>query len=219
MLVATVGDMLREAREGQKKSMDEVARLANINRNTVYNAEAGRVKTSGAILTAISRALGYESFEALKHHMGAKPFSAQHTPNGLIPLFDEVPAGNGDFDPTDLGEDNGYSAKMVSRAIFPGLTHPMAYAVTVRGDSMEPEFYEGETVACIPIGLEDLKQGMYVVFRLADGNSGIKLIEPDVEDAEYAWLIPLNKRHRRQRVRLDEFVNLSHAVFKTIALP
>jgi SOS-response transcriptional repressor LexA len=215
----SVGETIRLARIHHEETQESLAAKTKMSANAIGEMERGNSQPRAASLLSIARALGYNTWEqVLAKFASARPFSAQLGPEGLIPLFEEVPAGNGDFDPTHLGEDNGYSAEMISRSVFPGLTHPLAYAVTVKGDSMEPDFIEGETVACVPIRFDELEPGMYVVFRLADGQTGIKLIEPD-EDKEYAWLVPLNKRYRRQRVRLDEFVNLSRAVFKTVALP
>ena len=52
----------------------------------------------------MTQALGYASYEELQADVGAsRPFSMQVPADAAVPVFQEVPAGNGDFDPADLG--------------------------------------------------------------------------------------------------------------------
>lgn len=162
-----------------------------------------------ARLNKAARALGKTTWEEVLYEAGARPFSQQVAPDAGVPVFDEVPAGNGDFDPTLLGEDNGFAIDMFPLKAVPpqARQHRQLFAVVVSGDSMAPDFRPGDTVFCA-LDAEHT-QGMVAAYRLADGDCGLKVFE---RHGEEVLLIPRNPSHQIRRVPLDQIVRVAKVV-------
>lgn len=64
--------------------------------------------------------------------------------------------------------DNSYKEKF-EYAFIPGLKGNDYYALGIEGDSMEPEFFEGETIICRQVEAHDIKNNGTYVVAFADG--------------------------------------------------
>lgn len=206
----SIGDAIKNLRNKHGLTQADLAARLSCTEKTIRNWEKGETNLTGARAKAFADEFGFDSWEGLlAKYAKARPFS-QQTGRG-IPLFESVPAGNGDFDPTDLGEDNGYSGVMLDPGIF-GVTDLQAFAVTVKGDSMMPTFADGEIVLCSPSA--EHEPGMVAVFRLEDGDCGIKVIEPGTTKKTLR-LVALNTRYATREVPRHSIVRLARVVAKT----
>lgn len=213
LVVMQPHEALKKARKITGKGQQELALAVGLeNARSWRHWESGETPLNMKRMNQAARAHGFNTWEDLLAAVGETPFSAQSHPQNKIPLFNDVPAGNGDFDPTSLGEDNGYSGVMLDPAMFGGVDDPMAYAVRVKGDSMMPEFAEGEIVVCSPSA--ERTPGMFGVFRLDDGDCGIKVIEEGSKPGTVR-LSPLNKRHPTREVPEKSIVRLAKVICKT----
>lgn len=204
------GDAIKKLREAHGLTQADLAARLGCTEKTIRNWEKGLTKMTGGKAKAFADEFGYATWEELLAKNGnARPFS-QQVGHG-VPLFEHVPAGNGDYDPTDMGEDNGYSGVMLDPGIFK-VTDPMAFAVAVKGDSMLPEFVEGEIVICSPSA--EHKPGMVAVFRLESGECGLKSIQPGSTD-DTIRLVALNARYPTREVKRSEIQRLAKVVAKT----
>ncbi|ARN55864.1 helix-turn-helix domain-containing protein [Sedimentisphaera salicampi] len=80
-----------------------------------------------------------------KHHLDIKDFR-KNSISGVIPVINKVSAGY----PADFG-DLSYPAGFADEYInCPGLNDPNAFAVRVVGDSMKPDYCEGDIVVFSP---------------------------------------------------------------------
>lgn len=202
------GEIIRNIREQRGWTIAQfAARIgeAGTDEKTVRNWEKGRVELNAARLIKAARAFGYDTWEELlsDNHL-SRPFS-QIDPGDSIPVFEEIPAGNGDFDPSQLGEDNGHVSdfelgKFPLSAIHPKLRHlKQLFAVVVKGDSMEPDYSDGELVFCAVDAKQE--QGMVAAYRLNNGECGLKVLE---RHGEEAFLIPRNPKYGVKRVLAEE---------------
>ncbi len=74
---------------------------------------------------------------------------------------------------------------------------------------MEPDLREGDLVFCFPRA--EHEQGMVAVYRLVDGDCGVKIIESDGDDIV---LVPRNPRHRTRRVHRNDITRLARVVWR-----
>ena len=187
-------------------SQDGLAAKSGLSKGTIQNIENGKTEGSATSLEKIAQAFGFDTMQDMVNALAREEdgYVGEDERDG-IPVFDEVPAGNGDFDPTDVGEDNGFAHKRVSRWMC---SDPQAYAVIVKGNSMEPDYYSGDVVICSPS--EPHTSPMLAVFRLRDGSCGLKIVEAVGEDE--LLLIPRNPNHTTRRVKRSDVVRLAHVV-------
>lgn len=203
----TVGELIRVARVRRGWTQEDLARATRLSVTAIGSMERGDSNPRDASLYAIATVLGFNSWDELEDKYQDRPkvkFSTR--PAKDVPVFSEVPAGNGDFDPTDLGEDNGFSSIRFPR--LPGMDDPDIYGVIVKGNSMEPDYYSGDMVFCSPQAAHT--SPMTAVFRLADGDCGVKIIESVGSDE--LMLIPRNKNHETRRVKRSEVLRLARVV-------
>ena len=207
--MATVAEIVRAARESKGWSQEALAAEARKSKTTIQNIELGRVKPHGGTLWAIVKALGYESYERMAVAVGAvKVEQNVGDLTGGIPLLGTVPAGVGDYDPTESGADNGLAATAyIPRALI-GIDDPHAFAVAVRGDSMAPQYQEGDLVFCSPQTAQE--SGMVAAIRFADGEATLKFVH-DIGD-DRLELRAANDRHPARIVHREEVVNMARVV-------
>lgn len=106
-------------------------------------------------LVLLANAFGMKDEELLSWYaQQPNPAPTQQKPEPFegtgIPLLAEVPAGEGDPDPTMFGLDNGLGVAYISRNFLPHITDPTAYALVVKGDSMADKYPDGIVVVCSP---------------------------------------------------------------------
>lgn len=202
-------DALKKARSVTGKKQHALAAAIGLTTRAWRMWETGETPLNMERMKEAARAHGFVSWEELLAAVGELTFSQQIPPGAAIAVFEEVPAGNGDFDPTLLGEDNGFSSEMFPLSRIPpkARRYKRLFAVVVKGDSMAPDYAEGDTVFCA----DDAEhvQGMVAVYRLDDGDCGIKMLESHGPDA---ILIPRNPKHITRRVRQEQIVRIARVV-------
>ena len=126
-----------------------------------------------------------------------------------IPILTQIPCGS----PTDeqMSEARGY----ISRGAVQ-VDDAAAYCVEVQGDSMMPEFAEGELVICSPTAVHDIgfEDGKVYAFSIRDDGSTLKRCR--LVDDETIELRADNPRHANRLVRLDDIVHAAKVLAKLV---
>ncbi len=122
-----------------------------------------------------------------------------------IPLINRVAAGY-PVEFTDLGYPAGVADEYVRS---PDIDDPDAFAARVVGDSMEPEYHEGDIVVFSPI--RDIRDGMDCFVRLEpDHESTFKRVyfHTDEEGCEQIRIQPINNAYPPRTVPRDQVAGL-----------
>ena len=208
--MSTLGQDIEAARIRRDMTQESLAAAARVSKSTVWSIEADepRNRHAGTIIRLV-RALGYETLEELRRDVSArKSISGSEIPEGSVPLFDEVPAGDGDYDPVQVGLDNGLASAFIPTAWLPSTDFQVVYAVVVRGDSMSPRYQDGDIV--FVSNDAPFEEGMPAVYRLADGEAGLKyayeIDEDAVEFRSHNERYPAKRRPRSMVVRIGRVV-------------
>lgn len=132
-----------------------------------------------------------------------------------VPLINLVPAGQ----PTEF-TDLGYPARIADQYVpAPELGDPDAFAARVTGDSMEPEYREGDIVIFSPA--RDIRDGMDCFARLEpDQETTFKRVyfETGSGGGELIRLQPLNARYAPRVEPRERVAGLYPAVSVTRAI-
>jgi SOS-response transcriptional repressor LexA len=197
-----VGPAIRQARKARGLTLENVATKAGTDTGNLSRWERGIQSMSLAMLDAVAEAVGISSAELFgsvfgrqmgntKGEDGASGMSAAAIATWPVPLISTVQAGHwseirDNFQPRE-GEKLVYSTKSVG---------PHAYALRIRGDSMEPRLTEGQIVIVDP----DVSphHGRIVVVRQDD--SAEATIKQLVVEGSDQYLKPLNSRYPIMRV-------------------
>lgn len=122
-----------------------------------------------------------------------------------VPVINKVTAGY----PADFS-DMGYPARIADDYIrTPDLADPDAFAARVVGDSMEPNYQEGDIVVFSPV--KEVVDGMDCFVRLEpDHESTFKRIyfQTDVEGNELIRIQPINNRYPPMTVPREQVAGL-----------
>lgn len=191
---------IREARERAAMSQRKLAAVAGVAHQTVGNIETGKTKPNGATLTALSRAMKFESYEALLQSVGEKPFSSNWT--NAIPILGSIEAGFRDHESVEDSDVMGSLPRIGAM----GVDDPAAFAVVVEGQSMIPELMPGELAICSPAAaMRGFVNGQIYALRLGsmhDHECTIKRVEFAKGD-DGVDLVPSNPRHESRKVLLE----------------
>lgn len=129
-----------------------------------------------------------------------------------VPLINKVTAGYpADF--TDLG----YPARIADEYVsVPGIEDPDAFAARVVGDSMTPQYCEGDIVVFSP--LRDTASGSDCFVRFDEsvgGESTFKRVyfEEDAQSRAMIRLQPINPEYPPRSVRREDVAGLYAAVY------
>jgi len=128
-----------------------------------------------------------------------------------VPLINQVAAGY----PSEF-TDLGYPARIADEYVrVPDLDDPDAFAARVVGDSMEPEYHEGDVVIFSPT--RDVRDGSDCFVRLEhDAETTFKRVYFEGEAGrEMIRLQPLNSRFAPRTLRREEVAGLYAAVSVT----
>lgn len=158
-----VGHYLKIKREEKRLSARAVAKKAGISDVHVSHIEHNRRKPSFEVMMQLLRALDIDAKEFL-YETGYMPrVNNKKTERGqVIPVISWVSAGfwNIATDPYEPGDAEEWIESEVK-----GIN---IFALRVKGDSMEPEFIEGEILVVNPH--IEAKPGDYVIIRNDDNN-------------------------------------------------
>ncbi len=198
------GERLRIAREHKGLSQDELVKLSGVKQGTISKIERGDQNSSG-FDAELSHALGIEAMWLKK---GLKEFAPdwlapgeQKNNNlnrlegnidannkiqiqGQVPLISWVQAG-GYNEAIDLYEP-GYGEDLVNVTVQVG-RH--TFALRVVGDSMEPEFYEGEMIVVEPD--MQFENGDFVIAKVGNDATSKRITRVDGD----WYLKPLNSTY------------------------
>jgi SOS-response transcriptional repressor LexA len=157
--LATIGKMknrIKTLREARGLSQDELAKRAATTRQQIFRLEKNQRRLSDVWIERLARALDCDPGELLT----APPVGAAEHVRAL-PVIDQVQAG--DWTPPADPYAKGHGLGHVYPATLVG---GRAFALEIRGDSMEPEFHAGDRVIVDP-DVAPLP-GDYVVAKLED---------------------------------------------------
>lgn len=200
-----------------KQVRDELVALSVRDRNARKLAEligSGGIDATGRVRGSLDEAYQSGELQRLVEHVGGE-VPAMHVEAALpmeVPLINCVTAGY----PTDF-TDLGYPARVADEYVrCPGLGDPDAFAARVVGDSMSPEYREGDIVVFSPA--REIADGADCFVRLApDHESTFKRIyfERDDADREIIRLQPINNRYRPALYERERVEGLYRAVSVT----
>jgi SOS-response transcriptional repressor LexA/DNA-binding XRE family transcriptional regulator len=217
-MLTTFGERLREARLAANLTQTQLAKLAGISQQAIQKAERSKSATSSSrFVVALARVMKV-SPDWLASGMPTVMYMstgsdlpsdaktelllaalAQQKQDSLtkntapgpdlrppIPLISWVQAGNW----TECTEP--YPPGVADEWVSPSTrVSACAFALTVRGDSMEPRFTEGETLIVDPE--LDARHGDFVIVRLDDAAEAT--FKQLVIDGPQKFLKPLNARY------------------------
>jgi SOS-response transcriptional repressor LexA len=161
-----IGAEIRRRREKLGWTVTKLATLAGLSGPFLSRVERGKSYYSQETLDKISGALGI-SLDAL--YASVSTSNVEDAPLGArrIPVLDYVQAGRW------TGVDARRTSDEMRETILTDLEHPpSAFAMRIRGDSMEPEFKAGDVVVIAPT--IQPKPGDYVVATCEDGEATFK---------------------------------------------
>ena len=127
-----------------------------------------------------------------------------------VPLINRVQAGY----PTDF-TDLDYPARVADAYIpAPGVEDPDAFAATICGDSMLPDYAEGDIVVFSPVA--EVRDGDDCFVRLEEHHlvTFKRVYFEGPEGDEKIRLQPLNERFKRKVVHRNEVAGLYRAVWR-----
>lgn len=172
MSTKEIGKIIADKRLGLDLTLEEVGKRVGVTKSTIQRYEAGRITTPKlAVLESIARALSIDPV-VLTGKNSAVPSNA--LPVGserkkiAVPILGNVAAGDGAF-----ADRNVVGYIMEDRN---NLSSADEYAyLIVKGDSMYPEFKDGDKVLvkCCPTA----ETGEYAVVMVDDDNGVVKRIE------------------------------------------
>ena len=183
----TVGGYIEERRKALGLSTSEFARMADISREYVHYIEKGARKSPTLdVLMRILRALQVEPNEFLSE-TGYLPVNVEPAP---IKIYRKVPiiswAAAGDRHqgraPVDADSDEWTETDVKGKKVF---------ALKVKGDSMQPEFSEGEVIIVNPD--VEAVPGDYVVVKNGEEEATFKQLQ---KIGKTLFLHPLNPKYK-----------------------
>jgi repressor LexA len=133
-------------------------------------------------------------------------------PGGGIPLINRAPAGE-PIDYEHMAMDNGIGTDYVQR-LGSGIHDETAFAFIVVGDSMMPEFQDGDTVVCSP--QSPIGDGEAVFVRFGSEMDSTGTFKRVFDRGERVELVPDNRRHQPMMVEKSLIVRMSKVVAKWV---
>lgn len=166
------GAFLQAMREKKAMTQRDLKLLTGLGINTISAHENGHNFPALAVRKIYAKALGFPSVldmdEAWRGSDSGKRRTSRGSPRGDIPVINLAPAGS----PRAYNEcfsDSGVGFEYIDRT--PGLPEGDLFAFVVVGDSMIPEFQEGDYVVCQWATLEELEEGQPVFVRFGNRRS------------------------------------------------
>lgn len=213
--MAHFGSKIRALRSERGLSQEDLAALCGLHRNTVNKVERTAahpddVKASTKICLAVGFGLTVEELVGL-YQLPAIP-QQRGDPKGGIPVINFAPAGEPiDYEHMEL--DAGIGGDYIPR-IGSGVHDPNAFAFIVVGDSMLPEFHEGDVVICSPNSTVSDGDAVFVRFGASrDSTCTFKRVFDRGDNVE---LIPDNRRNPPMIVTKADIDRMAKVVAKWV---
>ena len=212
--VLTIADRLKQARENQGLTQQQLADLAKVAQGTIANIENGIRKKPRELLN-IAQALkvspdwlanGPET-TATTHtgvvrdqvaSYGTESLGSVRT--RLVPIKGAAKMGEGGF--YDMVDDDGHVDAYSS--------DPQAYALRVKGDSMHPAIRHGAIVIVEPSG--SCIPGEYVAIAFKDGRKMVKELVIDRLDEVVIESVNGNHRQTIDKADIEQIHPISSVV-------
>lgn len=160
--IKEMGKKMRDKRKELKLTLDDVADNVKVAKSTIQRYEAGKIATPKIpVVREIAKSLGVSSNWLL----GKDDTSLQEQEYTYIPLLGEVAAGLGAW------ADNTIEDYIIEAS--PRNDNKYIYLKVV-GDSMYPEFHEGDfvLVECVPV----VESGSFAVVIVDNENGVVKKV-------------------------------------------
>ena len=182
----TIGDYMKAKRLGRGLTLREAGKLSGISHVNVRDIEGDAIKPSFEKVINLLRAYHADIQEFLRE-IGYLPQNVEPALIGEVnpvPVISLVAAGQWNFasDEFELGVADEYIASDVKGENI--------FAVRVKGDSMEPEFTEGDIIILNPHA--KTYSGDYVIVRNDEGEATLKQLK---QYGKIKVLHPLNPKY------------------------
>lgn len=199
----TFGERLRRLREAKKLTQDRLAELSGVGRGAIAMLETGKSgQPDSDNLMALAAALEVPPAELLGREL-RQPSAVYRRAAPIRGFVIATPDQDGYFD------DMGYPVEAGEAYAPYGGRDPDAYAVTVRGDSMQPRIRPGEIIVAepnrIPVPLVD-----DVIVRCKNGRKMVKQLLGMTETE--VVLGSINQNHKQMTISIEE-VESVHRIF------
>lgn len=195
-IMKTMGEFLKEQRQAKDWSLREAEKHTGVSFVHIKDIENGVKSPSFDIIMKMIKGLSADMVEFLKEtgYMPPNVSPAKMGKQRLVPIISWVKAGDWTevcdmFQPGDA--DDWIETDIKGKCVF---------ALRVAGDSMEPEFNEGELIVVNPH--VDVNPGDYVVVKNGKGEATLKQLK---KYGNTFVLHPLNSRYQDMEVKKDEF--------------
>lgn len=190
----TIGSRIRQARNRKGLSQPQLAKLAGVSKGTVSMWETGVTKPKGENLMRLSSVLGMSPLSLVDGPSDDVKDVAppDYIPVRKVPLIAWVAAGNWCDSP-----DNHQPGDAEEWLDCPFPFSDSAFCLAVVGDSMWPEYREGEYILVDPA--LDAVHGDDVVAREPDGKHTFKRLQITPEGT---YLLALNPDHPNRKIEI-----------------
>lgn len=187
-----LGQRLKLARESKQLAQAALARQSGVSQQLISRLESGKVESTTEIFS-LADALGVDArwlATGQGDRQAADTTDAPAPPWLYVPLLSWVAAGHW----REMSDGADAEPRLIP---VTGKVGPHAYALQVRGDSMEPGFPNGSYIVVDP-DLEPVP-GSYVVVRLDDAHEAT--FKQLIVEGGIHYLKPLNTRYPIMEVR------------------
>jgi SOS-response transcriptional repressor LexA len=196
-------------------SQDELARRSGLHRNTIRKIERTVERPDDVKPTTMTRLAG--GFDLSPEELAAlhePPSVAQRIgdPRRGIPVINRAPASE-PVDYEHMGLDEGIGSDYVPR-IGSGVHDPTAFAFVVVGQSMSPEFRDGDVVVCSPES--EIRDGDAAFVRFSSELDETCTFKRVYDRGDEVELVPDNRAMKPFRVSKEQIVRMSRAVAKWV---
>ena len=198
--IIEMGRKMRQKRKELSLTLDEVAEVVKVAKSTVQRYEAGKIETPKIpVVREIAKALGVSSTWLL----GKDDIDNEETGGVYVPVLGEVAAGQGAW------ADNRIDDYILEGSLKEGGEH---IYLKVVGDSMYPEFHEGDYVLVdCSLAVDSGNFGVVIV----DNDNGV--VKKVIYGDDYIELVSVNPMYP-QRVFKGEDAKRIRIFGKVIGL-
>ncbi len=175
--IKEIGRRMRDKRKELRLTLDDVADSVKVAKSTIQRYEMAKIETPKIpVVREIAKALGVSSVWLL----GVDDATAEEKEFLHIPLLGEVSAGLGAW------ADNRIDDYIIEGNIKKDNEH---IYLKVVGDSMYPEFHEGDfvLVECVPV----VESGSFAVVMVDDDNGVVKKVVLGDDSIELISINPM----------------------------
>ena len=194
-----IGQLLKKLREEHNLDQIDLAQRLGYSRAYIAMLETGKVNTPSLAFIKILAAefnLDRSELERLRELDKRDEEIRKGISIRKVPVLNSISAGEL-LEWTDKEYPPGWAEEWIE--VDSGVTDPNAFALRVHGDSMEPEFHEGEYVVVSPN--TQWENGDYVVVVNSHNEKALKKIKVD---KDHIVLISLNPKYEPIILGKDE---------------